>query len=195
MWAQAAERRGWLLSKALETCSSLGEALRLAKEADAFLALSDDTETPVLPPTALQPSTSEVVNAEITPLADPETQSTVVVAAAEAETQAATILDPGSGGPEYNVSTASGFAVNTLSVFAMPEDITRYLCRQGIRVEASDTGRYKVEGRLESLRLLQTRANALRVRQNLPPFELMPIPAVQPKREGLRLGAPRHRGV
>ena len=188
MWTRLAERRCWLLSKALETCSSLDEALRLAREAEAFLALSDDAELPALPDTALQPSTAEVANTEIIPVPDPEAQSTVVVAAAPVEP----IPEPGSGGPEYSVSAASGVAVSALSVFAVPEDITRYLCRQGIRVEAAASGQYKVEGRLEPLSLLQTRANALRASQNLPPFELMPIPAIRPKRAGLRLGAPGH---
>jgi len=174
MLTQFTERRCWLLSKAMETCSSLGEALQLAKEAEAFLALADDAEVPA---TALQPSTTEVVKAKITAVADREAQSTVVVAAAGVETQVTIIPEPSSGGAEYTVSAPSGSVVSSLSVFALPEDITRYLCRQGIPVESTATGRYKVGGRIESLSLLQTRANALRARQNLPPFELMPTPA------------------
>jgi hypothetical protein len=82
MWAQAAERRCWLLSKAMETCSSLGEALQLAKEAEAFLALSDDAGVPVLPGPAMHTSTIEIGKAKIAAGADLEAQSTVVVAAA-----------------------------------------------------------------------------------------------------------------
>jgi len=182
---QFAERRFWLLTKALETCSSLGEALKLAKEAEAFLALSDDAEVQAEltapSPTAPQPSTTEVTEAEVPPVAHSETQSTIVVGA---ETQVATLPEPSSDGSEYSISAPSGFAVGTLSVFALPEDVTRYLCRQGIHVEATATGQYKVEGRLETLTLLQTRANALRAQQNLPPFELMPIPAIRPKQKG-----------
>jgi len=190
MWARAAERRCWLLSKAMETCSSLGEALELAKEAEAFLALADDAEVPALPAIALQPSTTEVVKAKtITAIANPEAHSTVVVAPTEVEPQVTKIPERGSGGAEYSVRAPSNSVVSSLSVFAVPEDVTRYLCRQGISVEATGTGLYDVEGRLETLSVLQTRANALRAQQNLPPLELMPIPAVRSKQDGLRLGA------
>jgi len=161
----------------METCSSLDEALQLAKEAEAFLTLPNDAEGPALPATAPRPITTDVVNVKITAIADPEAQSTVVVPATEAETQLATISELGSGGVDSD-SAPDNCAVSGLSVFAVPEDVTRYLCRQGIPVEATVTGRYKVEGRFESLSLLRTRANALRARQNLPPFELMPMPAV-----------------
>ena len=57
-----------------------------------------------------------------------------------------------------------------------------------VLVEATVTGQYKVEGRLETLTRLQTRANALRAQQNLPsrplPFELMLTPAIRPKQRG-----------
>ena len=187
MWAQAAERRCWLLSKAMETCSSLGEALQLAKEAEAFLALSDDAEVPVLPGTAMHASTTEIGKAKIAAVADLEAKSTVVVAAAEVETRVATIPEPSSDSASN--SAPNNGVVSALSVFATPEDVIRFLCQQGISVEATETGRYKVAGRLESLSLLQTRANALRARQNLPPFELMPIPAVRPKQVSLRTAA------
>jgi hypothetical protein len=177
MWTQVTERRCWLLSKAMETCSSLDEALQLAKEAEAFLALADDAEVPVLAAIALQPSTAEVVKAKIAAIADSEAQSTVVVPATEVEAQPATISELGSGDAAGD-SAPGNCVVGALSVFAVPEDVTRYLCRQGIPVEATVTGRYKVDGRLETLSLLRMRANALRARQNLPPFELMPTPAV-----------------
>jgi len=188
MWTQVTERRCWLLSKAMETCSSLGEALQLAKEAEAFLALSDDAEVPVLPSTAMHTSTIEIVKAKNAAVADLEAQSTVVVAAAEVEPRVATINEPSSDSADID-SAPSNSVVSALSVFATPEDVVRFLRQQGISVEATETGRYKVAGRLESLSLLQTRANALRARQNLPPFELMPIPALRPKQAGLRTAA------
>ena len=188
MWGRAVDRRGWLLSKALETCSSLGEALQLAKEAEAFLALSDDTELPVLPGTALHPSPIEIVKAKIATVADPEAQSTGVVAAAEVETPVTILPEPGSDSADSDSAPNNG-VVSTLSVFATPEDVIRYLRQQGVSVEATETGRYKVAGRLESLSLLQTRANALRTRQNLPLYELMPIPAVRPKQASSRRAA------
>jgi len=188
MWVKGAERRCWLLSKAMETCSSLGEALQLAKEAEAFLALADDAEVPVLPGSAMHTSTTEIGKAKTAAVADLEAQRTVVVAAAEIETQVATIPEPSSDGAASDVAPNNRL-VSALSVFATPEDVIRFLCQQGISVEATETGRYKVAGRLESLNLLQTRANALRARQNLPPFELMPIPTVRPKQAGLRTAA------
>ena len=115
-------------------------------------------ELPALPATAPQPITTEVANAKITPIADPEAQSTVVVAATEAETQWRPFPSWFRRRRNIAISAPGGFAVSALSVFAVPEDVTRYLCRQGIPVEATATGQYKVEGRLEPLSLLQTRA-------------------------------------
>ena len=194
MLMQFAERRCWLLSKAMVACSSLGDALQLAKEAEAFLALADDAEVPALPATVLQPSTSEVVKAKtITAVADPEAQSTVVVASTEGEMQVTIIPEPSPRGAKCTVRAPSSSVVSSLSVFAVPEDVTRYLRRQGISAEATVTGLYEIAGRLEPLSVLQTRANALRAQQNLPPLELMPIPAARSNQKGVsRLGARRH---
>jgi len=189
MLTKSANRRFWLLSKAFETCSSLAEALQLAREAEAFLALSDDAEAAVPPARALQPSTAEVDKAKITAAEQPEAQRKVLVAAGEIETQVATIPEPSCADNDSDAPSSS--AVSSLSVFAVPEDVLRYLCRQGIPVEATATGEYKIEGRLEPLSLLRTRANALRIQQNLPPLELMPIPAIQSQQNGK--GAPPSR--
>jgi hypothetical protein len=141
-----AQRRWWLLNKALET-ASFDDAIRLAQAAEDFVFAGAGRIAAV-------PAAAGV---ELPPAEPAMPEAADAAAAPDEAAEEATTLS------------------SYLSVLATPDDVVRYLRQRDNVVVSAGEGMYLVNARFrESLAELVRRANRMRSHQKLPPFELLP---------------------